>query len=528
MKTDVLIIGSGSAGLSTAINIASRFKDLSITIVTKSKPAESNTKYAQGGIAAVLDGNEQAIEKHIQDTLVAGDGLCNQEVVEFVVRNASHHLNQMIDFGARFDKEQSGLYSFGREGGHSQNIILHSKDTTGAEVQRTLLDKARKFEQITILDHHFSLDLITEHHFSKTQADTKQEPIKGKALKCYGIYALDQKNANIIRLLSKVTVLASGGVGQVYQNTTNPTIATGDGIAMAYRAKADVTDMEFVQFHPTALYAPNDNPTFLISEAVRGEGAILRTQSGDRFMTKYDARLELASRDIVARAIDNELKQLGEKFVWLDCRLIPDFDQKFPSIFAGCMKKGINPLKEEIPVVPAAHYICGGVEVDQQGRTSVDNLYACGECSKTGLHGANRLASNSLLEAIVFAGVVSDHISETILDVKVVESTKVDEWNAKGTTEPKELILISHNMEEVKAIMNNFVGIVRSDQRLKRAFKRMHLLYEETEQLYKDSVISPQLCELRNLISVGYLIIKQSMQRVENKGGFYNSDLDIK
>ncbi|MDW3212066.1 MAG: L-aspartate oxidase [Reichenbachiella sp.] len=513
VKHDFLIIGSGLAGLTYALKVARRFPDKTVAIVTKAAANESNTKYAQGGMAVVIDTVTDSYDQHIEDTLIAGDGLCDRDIVEMVVKEAPDRLKELLSWGAEFDKNNLGDFDLGREGGHSQNRILHHKDITGFELEETLLEQVNQCSNISLLSHHFAVDLITNHHIQEWKGREDN--------KCYGAYVLDEETGKIETYLSKIVLLASGGIGQVYQNTTNPKVATGDGVAMAYRAKALIKHMEFVQFHPTALYDTRPGQTFLISEAVRGFGAILRNRKGELFMAKYDERKELASRDIVSRAIDSELKKSGDEHVYLDCRhLDPDgFENHFPNIIQKCKELGIDWKQRMIPVVPAAHYLCGGVATNEFGQTQIASLYACGECACTGLHGANRLASNSLLEALIFAHRCYEKSSEEI--EKVLELAEVPDWSEEGTTNPKELILITHNKKEVQAIMSNYVGIVRSNERLNRASNRLKVLYEETEDLYKRTKISPQLSELRNLITIAYLIVKQSQARTENKGGFY-------
>jgi len=517
-QTDVLIIGSGIAGLSFAIKTAQRFPKYKITVVTKADESESNTKYAQGGIAVVLDSVTDSFEKHIEDTLRAGDDLSDRNVVEMVVNEAPERLQEIINWGADFDRNEAGEFDLGREGGHTENRIVHYKDITGWQIEKSLLKQVEKISNITMLSHHFAIDLITEHHFK--YKISLPEP----GITCYGAYVMDQHTARVEKYTSRITLLATGGAGQVYRTTTNPVIATGDGIAMAYRAKAKVRDMEFVQFHPTAFYSPGDNPAFLISEAVRGFGAYLRTKDGERFMFKYDERGELASRDIVSQAIDNELITRGDDVVYLDCRHLPkeEFLKHFPNIYEKCMSRGIDVTQQMIPVVPAAHYLCGGIDVDLYGRSSIVNLYACGECARTGLHGANRLASNSLLEALVYS-------HRCFLDVEqklesIVMDVPIPDWNAEGTVVPREQILITHTRKELRDLMSDYVAIVRSNERLQRAMKRLDILYQENEKLYDESVLSPQLCELRNLITIAYLITQQSIDQKENRGAFYNAD----
>lgn len=514
---DFLVIGSGIAGLSYALKVAKKYPDKKLAIVTKSYENESNTRYAQGGMAVVMDKVQDSYEQHIRDTLIAGDGLCDQDVVEFVVKEAPTRLKELIAWGTRFDKGKHGKYDLGKEGGHSVNRILHHKDITGFEIQRALLEQIHAFSNVDLFPHHFAVDLITEHHLDVEITD--------KSRTCFGAYVLNEKTKKIETFSSKITMLASGGIGHVYQNTTNPKIATGDGIAMAYRAKAFVKHMEFVQFHPTALYEPErKGQNFLISEAVRGYGAILRDKNGDAFMHKYDERKDLASRDIVSRAIDAEMKRSGDDYVLLDCRHLDfeGFEKHFPNITAKCRSIGIDIEHDMIPVVPAAHYLCGGIEVDHYGQSKVTNLFVAGEASCTGLHGANRLASNSLLEAIVYAHRSYEKSLESF--DQITRLPVPPDWNEKGTTHPKELILITHNRKEVQAIMSNYVGIIRSTERLDRAKNRLRLIYDETEELYKRTKISPQLSELRNLITIAYLIIQQSLKRDENRGGFYRTD----
>jgi len=519
-QTDVLIIGSGIAGLSFAIKMAKRFPNQSITVITKADDSESNTKYAQGGIAVVRDKVTDSFEKHIEDTLRAGDNLCDREVVELVVKEGPERLEEIIQWGVEFDQDASGKLDLGKEGGHTAKRIIHYKDVTGLQIEKGLLRQVSMLPNITLLSHHFSIDLITEHHF-KHKISLPQPGIT-----CYGAYVMDQRTCKIEKYVSKVTLLATGGCGQVYRVTTNPVIATGDGVAMAYRAMAQVNDMEFVQFHPTAFYSQDENPAFLITEAIRGHGAYLRTKDGERFMLRYDDRGELASRDIVAKAIDNELIMRGEHCVYLDCTHFSKADilQHFPNIYEKCLSKGIDITRQWIPVAPAAHYSCGGIEVDVHGRTSITNLYACGECSCTGLHGANRLASNSLLEAIVFAHRCYTDIEQKLDSIST--PSNIPDWNAEGTIVPREQILITHNRKELRDLMSDYVAIVRSAERLRRALKRLDILYHETEKLYDEAALSPQLCELRNLITVAYLITKQSLERKENRGVYYNIDLD--
>lgn len=514
MKTHLLIIGSGVAGLTLAVKVAETFPERKITIVTKGNEDESNTKYAQGGVAVVLNDEEDSFQKHIQDTLIAGDGLCDNEIVEMVIKEGPRRLKELMVWGANFDLDTSGNLDLGKEGGHSQYRVVHHKDITGYEVERALLTRVHQLKNITLLSHHFAIDLVTEHHLKHKNTS---------AISCYGAYVLNQKNGNILTVKADSTVLATGGIGCVYGHTTNPEIATGDGIAMAYRAKAQIKDMEFVQFHPTAFYSNQEGTSFLISEAVRGFGAYLRTKNGVRFMPKYDQRAELASRDIVSQSIDSELKRSGDSCVFLDCTHLNQdaFKAHFPNIYKTCLENKIDISKDWIPVVPASHYLCGGIMVDKHGKTSVANLFACGECSRTGLHGANRLASNSLLEALVYAHNIFEYYSNQIITIK---SHEIPDWNDEGTSIAKEHVLIQHNLKELQALMRDYVGIVRSNNRLTKAIVRLEIIYNEVEHLYKTSKLTTTLCELRNMINVAHLIISQSLERKENKGGYYNID----
>ncbi len=518
IKTDFLVIGSGIAGLTFAVKTARRFPEKKITIITKANTDETNTKYAQGGIAVVNDLNNDSFEKHIEDTLIAGAGICNKKIVEIVVNEGPERVNEIIEWGTKFDKDIEGDYMRGKEGGHSRNRILHHKDITGFEIERALLEEIKAYKNIEIYSHWFVIDLITQHHLGFLV--TKATP----DITCYGVYALNIYTGTIEKIIAKATLMASGGVGQVYRNTTNPRVATGDGIAMTYRAKGRIENMEFIQFHPTALYEMGVSPSFLITEAVRGDGGILRNKDGIAFMPNYDQRADLAPRDIVARAIDSEMKRTGTEHVYLDCREMntEKFKTHFPNIYAKCLSLGIDVFKDMIPVTPAAHYCCGGIKVDEFGRSSIINLYACGECASTGLHGANRLASNSLLEALVFAHRCAEDIASKINDIPYI--INVPNWNASGTNEPKEMILITQSLKEIQQVMSDYVGILRNDTRLQRALKRIDLLHEETEDLYKTTILSPQLCELRNLITIGYLIVKSAYFRKESRGLHFNTD----
>ncbi|MBL7923530.1 MAG: L-aspartate oxidase [Bacteroidia bacterium] len=515
-KTDFLIIGSGIAGLSYALKVAEYGK---VMIITKASRDETNTKYAQGGIAAVTYAPD-SVEKHIADTLDAGDGLCDEKIVRLVITEGMQRIGELIGWGADFDKDASGKYDLAREGGHSEHRILHHKDSTGAEIERTLLEQITRHPNITLHTHLFALDLITQHHLGEEVTRSSG------GISCYGIYALNLQTKKVETILSRISLVATGGAGQLYRTTTNPRIATGDGVAMVYRAKGTVRDMEFIQFHPTGLYHPGESPCFLISEAVRGAGAILRNHEHEDFMPRYDERGSLAPRDIVARAIDNEIKLSGGEHVYLDCSGIGSekFLAHFPTIHRKCLSIGLDPATDFIPVAPAAHYLCGGINVNEDACTDIGHLYAAGECARTGLHGANRLASNSLLEALVFAHRAALHSSARIGSVNF--RSDIPDWNAEGTTAPREMILITENRRELQALMSNYVGIVRSNTRLKRALDRLRIIYGETEALYERTIVSPALCELRNLINVSYLVVKAAMARTENRGLHYNTDLE--
>ncbi|TLU82496.1 MAG: L-aspartate oxidase [Chlorobium sp.] len=509
IKTDVLVIGSGIGGLYFAIQMAEYAK---VMIITKKESSTSNTNWAQGGIAATIDSND-APELHIADTLDAGAGLCNLDMVSIMVTEGPQHIERLTRLGVNFTTTDHDHLHLGKEGGHSRNRIVHAQDLTGREVETALLDRINNHPNITLLEHHFAIELLTEHHLG----------IKTNDITCYGVYVLDSKQRTPKKILAKITMLASGGLGHVYPYTTNPEIATGDGVAMGYRAGAEIANMEFIQFHPTSLYHPKAD-SFLISEAVRGFGGILKLKSGQAFMHKYDKRLNLAPRDIVARAIDSEIKKSGEECVFLDVTHIDPEKTKehFPNIYETCLGFGIDMTKEMIPVVPAAHYSCGGLRTDDKGRTTIERLYACGETSCTGVHGANRLASNSLLEALVFAWRASCDISERLH--KLDNLVDFPDWDDTGTVNPEEWILVSHNKREAQQVMSDYVGIVRSDLRLQRAKRRIDFLKEETESYYKKTKITTQILELRNIIKVASLIIESAMKRRESRGLHFTTD----
>ena len=515
-RYDYLVIGSGIAGMSFALKAARRGHK--VAIICKTTLEEANTYYAQGGVASVTNLEVDDFDKHIHDTMVAGDWLSDPAAVEKVVRNAPSQIRELVGWGVDFDKKADGNFDLHREGGHSEFRILHHADNTGAEIQLSLVRRVRADKNIDIFDHHFAVEIITQHHLGKVV--TRRTP----DITCYGAYILNEETGKVDKFLARVTVMATGGVGAVYTTTTNPLVATGDGIAMVYRAKGTVKDMEFIQFHPTALYHPGDRPSFLITEAMRGYGAVLRNLDGEEFMQKYDPRLSLAPRDIVARAIDSEMKLHGTDHVYLDVtHKDPEETKKhFPNIYEKCLSLGIDITKDMIPVAPAAHYLCGGIAVDLNGESSIKRLYAVGECSRTGLHGGNRLASNSLIEAVVYADAAEKHASSVIGGYDFRDD--VPDWNDEGTAHPEEMVLITQSEKEVSQIMGYYVGIVRSDLRLKRAWNRLDILYQETEDLFRRSKPSRQLCELRNIINIGYLVMRQALERKESRGLHYTVD----
>lgn len=513
-KVDFLVIGSGIAGLCFALKAANYGQ---VCVVTKAKIDDTATKYAQGGIAAVIY-HPDTYEKHIQDTIIAGDELSDRKIVEITIRESTERVMELVEWGVNFDKTKSGKFSLAKEGGHSEYRVLHHKDITGLEIEQKLILAVQKHPNIEILEEQLAVEIITQHHLGIDV--TRRTPDKT----CYGAYIYSPETQKVNTILSKITMVATGGIGNVYSNTTNPPIATGDGIAMVYRAKGNVRGMEFVQFHPTSLYNPKESPSFLITEALRGAGAMLKDSKGVAFMKKYDPRGSLAPRDIVARAIDTEMKISGKECVFLDAKQVrrDEIFNHFPNIYAKCLSVGIDITKDLIPVVPAAHYSCGGITTDEWGRTSIQNLYASGECASTGLHGANRLASNSLLEALVFSHRACLKAVENLKSIEFCN--RVPEWNSEGTVSNEEMVLITSSKKELQTIMSNYVGIVRSNLRLKRAFDRLEIIYRETEELYKRSKITPEICELRNMINVAYIIIKNAMARHESRGLHYSLD----
>lgn len=513
-KVDFLVVGTGMAGLIYALKVADYGK---VCVLSKTTVDDTATSYAQGGIAAVMY-HPDTYKKHIADTMDAGGGLNDEEIVRITITESTERIKELVEWGTHFDKEDSGKFMLAREGGHSEKRILHHKDNTGYEIQRALSEKVRNHPNIQILENYFSIDLVTQHHLEEMVTRRRKDTA------CYGVYALNKVTGEIETILAKTTMLGAGGLGSIYQTTTNPVFATGDGIAMAYRAKVQVEKLEFVQFHPTSLYNPGEKPSFLITEALRGAGGILKTKKGESFMKKYDDRAELAPRDIVARAIDNEMKLSGDDFVYLDASHVDKTEllNHFPTIYAKCLSIGLDISVNMIPVVPAAHYSCGGIKTDKNGLTSIKNLYASGEVASTGLHGANRLASNSLLESAVFSHRAAVHAVQFIKDLDFIDGAP--DWDSEGTILNEEMILITQSKKEVQSIMSNYVGIVRSNLRLKRALDRLEIIYKETEVLYHASIITEAICELRNLINVAYLVIKFAQQRKESIGLHYNID----
>ena len=513
-KFDFLVIGSGIAGLSYALKVSLYG---TVAIITKKEKAESNTNYAQGGVAAVMSVVD-SVELHVSDTLSTGQGLSHRDAVEIMVREGPARLRELIDVGVRFT-QRDGTLDLGREGGHSTNRIVHSDDLTGHEIERGLLEAIAEKDNITIFEDHVAVELITQHHVQPARAIPPGE------IQCWGAYAYNSRSERVDTFLARAVMLCTGGLGQVYLHTTNPLIATGDGVAMAFRAGASVGNMEFIQFHPTTLFNYG-SPSFLISEAVRGFGGILKLKNGQEFMQNYDARKSLAPRDIVAYAIDNELKKSGDEFVFLDLRHLQADEVKshFPHICKTCLVRyKLDITEEPVPVVPAAHYSCGGVVTDVNGRTSVRGLFAAGEVSMTGVHGANRLASNSLLEALVFSD-RAVKASEQFLDEQTSRIPEVGPWDDSGTLNAEEWVLVSFDRREIQQIMWDYVGIVRSTLRLERAHRRMELLRKEVEDFYKRTKVAEPLIELRNLAQCASLIIRCAMGRHESRGLHVTTD----
>jgi L-aspartate oxidase len=507
---DVLIIGSGLAGLTVALKVAAEKK---VCLVSKRKINDTSSSWAQGGIAAVLT-NDDSIEAHIQDTLIAGAGLCDQEVTREVASHAKETVEWLIAQGVPFTREDDDSgYHLTREGGHSHRRIIHAADATGHAVQKTLAEQVLSHPNITVLEDHIAVDLITSRKAGLSTAQDNAE--------CLGAYVLNNTNGKVMTIAAQHTVLATGGSGKVYLYTTNPDVSTGDGVAMAWRVGCRVANMEFIQFHPTCLYHA-EAKSFLITEAVRGEGGILKLPNGKRFMPDHDKRGELAPRDVVARAIDFEMKKRGIDCVFLDISHKPaDFIiSHFPTIYRRCMELGIDITREPIPVVPAAHYMCGGVMTDHIGRTDVSGLYAIGETACTGLHGANRLASNSLLECMVFGQAAA----KDILAQAPKESITLPYWDESRVTDADEEVIITHTWNELRRFMWNYVGIVRTSKRLTRAMHRIQMLQDEVHEFYSNFRISNNLIELRNLLQVAELIVKSAMERHESRGLHYSKD----
>jgi L-aspartate oxidase len=512
IETDFLVIGSGIAGLIFALESAPYGR---VTIITKKEDKESSTNYAQGGIASVVAGTD-SFESHIQDTLTAGAGLCHPDTVRLMVEKGPAAIRKLLDIGVEFSMTKNRLLDLGREGGHSQNRIVHARDLTGQEIERALLAKIKQIPNIQILENHIAIDLITEHQTPK--------PDYSRGIHCWGVYALDTHQNKVNAIIAKATVLCSGGCGQVYLHTSNPSIATGDGLAMAYRAGSKIANLEFMQFHPTILFHQEAN-SFLISEAVRGFGAILRNKNGRVFMPEYHPDRELAPRDIVARAIDREMKKSGDPCVYLDLTDLnsQDIREKFPNIYHTCLNLKIDITREWIPVVPAAHYMCGGVVVDIQSRTNIERLFACGEVAFTGVHGANRLASNSLLEAVVFAQQATQ-VARDYVQTSPPLIPDILPWNYEGTFNQDEWVHIVHDRNIIRSVMWDYVGIVRSDFRLARAWRRLNVIAREVEEFYKKTIVHSDLIELRNIATVSQLIIESAMTRKESRGLHYNTD----
>jgi L-aspartate oxidase len=509
LDCDFLVIGSGIAGISFALQAAEHG---SVLLVTKKGSAESATNYAQGGIAAVM-ARDDSVEAHVRDTLMAGAGLCREETVRFVVERGPAAVRRLMDLGVHFDSSpgESG-YDLGREGGHSRRRVLHSADHTGQEIERVLVMRAESHPRIQVLPNQLAIDVVT----------TRKLGLEGKP-RAVGAYVLDEKTDEVASVLARSVVLATGGCGKVYLYTSNPDIASGDGIAMAYRAGAAVANMEFIQFHPTCVYHP-DARSFLITEAMRGEGAVLRNRAGEAFMRRYDPRADLATRDVVARSIDFELKRSGEDCVYLDCTALEReyLERRFPQIYARCLELGYDIAERPLPVVPAAHYSCGGVETDLRGETCIENLYAVGEVACTGLHGANRLASNSLLEGVVLAESAAEEAVRRL--PRLPAPPAMPDWDPGQAADPAEAILVNANWDEIRRFMWHYVGIVRSDKRLERARRRIALLQDEIREYYWNFKLTPNLVELRNLALVAELIIRSAASRKESRGLHYTLD----
>ena len=515
LEYDILIIGSGAAGLSLALKLADQSN---VAILSKDALIEGATLYAQGGVSAVLDKHD-SIESHVQDTLTTGAGLCNSEIVRFVVERAQESIDWLVDMGVDFTRSNESAkttspFHLHKEGGHSHRRVIHAADATGKAIETTLESRVRKHKNIELFEHHVAVDLITTHKLSKNRR------------RCTGAYVLDSRKKKVKVFRARNVVLATGGAGKVYLYTSNPDSCTGDGIAMASRIGCRIANMEFIQFHPTCLYHPMAK-SFLISEALRGEGAKLLLKNGNEFMRRYDKRQELAPRDIVAKAIDHEMKRLGHDCVYLDIsnKSTEFIEQHFPNIYKHCLNLGINISAEPIPVVPAAHYTCGGVLINKNGQTDMPGLYAIGEVSYSGLHGANRMASNSLLECFVFAHSAYKHIQQNLSESDMPE--RIPEWDESRVTNSDEEVVVSHNWDEIRRFMWDYVGIVRTTKRLHRAHHRIKLLQSEITEYYGNFRITKDLIELRNLALVAELIIKSALRRKESRGLHYTTDFPV-
>lgn len=516
MKTDILVIGTGISGLSYAIKVAENHPEFNLVLISKSDLAETNTRYAQGGIAVVTNHVKDSHEKHIQDTLVAGAGKSNPEVVRFVVEEGQARLDELIRWGTSFDREEQALH-LAKEGGHSEKRIVHYKDQTGLQIQKSLIKKIKSFDQVTLLENHTLVDMITDHH------------TRTKTGRCHGAYVISAWKAEVLTIQASITVLSSGGSGELFQHSTNPPSATGDGLGAAYRAKVFIEGLPYVQFHPTALYPKVEGQTFLISEAIRGAGGILRNFKEERFMPFYDSRAELAPRDIVARSIQQEIDKSSENFVWLDVSELSDqeLEERFPTIKQNCASLGIQLPYDWIPIVPAAHYFCGGIRVNSTGEADLEGLYAVGECASTGLHGANRLASNSLLESLVFAHRAAQSSVEKLLHWKEIpfKNISLPLWQGKGYSPENSNRRVIELKEELQGVMTNNAGIFKTSKQLEAAEESLKNIFNETKVIYENNQLTAETCELRNLVSVAYLMIKQSQNIRKNEGVFYNHDL---
>lgn len=516
MHADVLVIGTGIAGLSYAVRLAEIAPTANIIMISKRDLLESNTKYAQGGIAVVSDFFKDSYEEHVRDTMSASGNTSKQNVVDFVVREGPARVKELMAWGAQFDTQGNKLH-LGKEGGHSAERIVHYKDQSGLHIQNALISKARSFDNITFFENHSLVDLITDHHIPNPNQR-----------RCYGAYVISKSDEEIVKITAQLTILSTGGAGQVYAHTTNPNAATGDGLGAAYRAKVHIENLHFVQFHPTALFPKIEGNTFLITEAIRGAGAILRNHMGEAFMVHYDKRKELAPRDIVSRAIYSQMKKYNQLHVFLDATQIDlkKLQREFPTILTNCRKAGIDITTDYIPVLPAAHYICGGIDVNEYAQSNLESLYAIGECSHTGLHGANRLASNSLLEALVFASRAAldsaRKLSGNLVPSSFFES--IPDWTGTEDVSNQKTTQIHELRTSLQQIMSAHVGIIKSGKSLTKAEKELHNVYVATKELYQQNKLTPQLTTLRNLVSVAYLMIKQAQKYPKNKGVYFNED----